>query len=405
MKNAYYILLLAVIGLLTACATPHSPSSAQQAKLAISDISLDSQLDKLAREICSNLPQQAKSKIAVIDFPDLNGNVTDLGKFLAEELTTKLFTSGKYQVIERRLIEKLLKEQQLSMTGAIDEKTAMKVGLLLGVDVLATGTTADLGSNIKINARTISVEKGSVLSVASVMIPKNDQVEILMGKSITPATKTVKILREREISGTWKFICCNGKYWGETELSLDESNKIKGQWFDKANTSGGTIEGTVKGDTVLFTRNRGEQDYKLTLSTDGNTMSGFFVGNHDGSVGTEVTLMRKISAESAPTENRFTAWREAVEFGREMDLYWKDGYYPAVVEGRNHDGRSEFRAALEPFPKKVWWFYWWYDQQRPSYEEHRKKLTSDGFKEIHVQEFTDRDGMRKYQTCWIKYGS
>ncbi|MBU0482950.1 MAG: ankyrin repeat domain-containing protein [Proteobacteria bacterium] len=154
-----------------------SPPTAQ-------DSFLETQLDQLVRNISASLSQQKRSRLAVIEFTDLNGNVSGLGKFLAEELTTKLFASGSFQVVERRLIEKILQEQQLSMSGIIDEETVIKVGSLLGVDFIATGTTADLGSSIKINARIISVEKGVVFSVASAMIPNNDQVKMLMGKNM-----------------------------------------------------------------------------------------------------------------------------------------------------------------------------------------------------------------------------
>lgn len=95
------------------------------------------------------------------------------------------------------------------------------------------------------------------------------------------------------ISGTWKFVCCNGKYWGEVDLNQDENNKINGRFYDLANKSGGTIAGSVKGNMVIFTRNKNEQDYKLTISDDGKTLSGFFVGSHDPSAGTEVTFTRK----------------------------------------------------------------------------------------------------------------
>ena len=72
-----------------------------------------------------------------------------------------------------------------------------------------------------------------------------------------------------------------------------EVNKIQGQWYDMANKSGGAIAGSITGNRVLFMRANGAQDYNVTLSADGNTMQGFFVGSHDGSVGTEVTLTRK----------------------------------------------------------------------------------------------------------------
>jgi len=65
---------------------------------------------------------------------------------------------------------------------------------------------------------------------------------------------------------------------------------------------------------------------------------------------------------------------------------------------------NEYRALVQPFPKKGFWFSWWYGQLRSQYEEHRKRMTADGYREISLQIFTDRDGMKRYQTCWIKTG-
>jgi hypothetical protein len=55
---------------------------------------VDSQLDKPGREISRGLSQPNNVRIAVLEFNDLNGNVSDLGKFLAEEMTTRLFKHG-----------------------------------------------------------------------------------------------------------------------------------------------------------------------------------------------------------------------------------------------------------------------------------------------------------------------
>ncbi|MDH4163787.1 MAG: CsgG/HfaB family protein [Nitrospirota bacterium] len=144
------------------------------------DQGIDPQFDKLAREVVANVAPQ-KRKIAVIEFSDMNGRVTNLGKFIAEELTTRLFSTGRFEVIERQLITRVLKEQELGMTGLLDEKSTKKVGAILGVDLLVTGTTADLGTTVKINARTIATDTGAVYSVASAVLPKNDQIMKLTG--------------------------------------------------------------------------------------------------------------------------------------------------------------------------------------------------------------------------------
>lgn len=79
-------------GLLSACSTTHSPGP--QTEPEPGSASVDSQLDKPGREISRGLSQPNNVRIAVLEFNDLNGNVSDLGKFLAEEMTTRLFKHG-----------------------------------------------------------------------------------------------------------------------------------------------------------------------------------------------------------------------------------------------------------------------------------------------------------------------
>lgn len=291
MKASSLILFVCTAFLMSGFTASRPAAPLDEGVAARTDQTLDSQLDKLANEISGSVSRQQKNRIAVIEFSSVSGQVTDLGRFVAEELTTRLFTSGRFRVVERQLIVKLLQEQRLSLSGVVDGKTAKRAGAILGVDLIATGTVTDLGPKLRINARVIDTETGAVLAVASADFLKSDQIVKLQGTVSTAPTE-----RERgsafNITGTWKFVCCSGKYWGEAELT-QEGNKIQGQWYDMANKSGGVIAGSINGSRVLFSRANGAQDYNVTLSADGNTMEGFFVGSHDGSVGTEVTLTRK----------------------------------------------------------------------------------------------------------------
>ena len=47
-----------------------------------------------------------------------------------------------YQIIERDQLQKVLREQRLSLSGAIDESSAAEVGRLLGLDVIIMGTVS-----------------------------------------------------------------------------------------------------------------------------------------------------------------------------------------------------------------------------------------------------------------------
>ena len=63
----------------------------------------------------------------------------------AEMLTTALFKTGKFIVVERSTLDKVLKEQGLGLAGFIDTSTAAEVGKILGVQALVTGAVSQIG--------------------------------------------------------------------------------------------------------------------------------------------------------------------------------------------------------------------------------------------------------------------
>ena len=143
---------------------------------------LNSGLDHLVNRITANMEEAHKQYVAVPDFTDLDGRVSELGMFISEELLTRLHNTQKVKVVERRLLSKVIEEHQLGLTGLIDPKTVKRLGKILGADSLCTGTITDLRSTLKINARIIDVETGQVFAVASAEVDKSDALRILMRK-------------------------------------------------------------------------------------------------------------------------------------------------------------------------------------------------------------------------------
>lgn len=78
---------------------------------------LDQRIDDLSHQITSKISAKQKTTIAVVEFADLEGHVTNLGRFLAEELITRLHETDKFKVIERQLLNKVISEQKLTLTG------------------------------------------------------------------------------------------------------------------------------------------------------------------------------------------------------------------------------------------------------------------------------------------------
>lgn len=62
------------------------------------------------------------------------------GKQFANEMISSLFNNGYYQVVEREKLDQIIQEQQLALSGLLDESTAVEVGKLLGVDAILVGS-------------------------------------------------------------------------------------------------------------------------------------------------------------------------------------------------------------------------------------------------------------------------
>jgi curli biogenesis system outer membrane secretion channel CsgG len=343
------------------------------------DQEIDSQIDKLAREVVANIAPQ-KRKIAIIEFPDMNGRVTNVGKYIAEELTTRLFSSGRFEVIERQLINQVLTEQKLGMIGILDEKSTKKVGAILGVDLIVTGTIADLGTTLKINARTIATDTGAVYSVASAILPKNDQIKKLAGsgtedqaqpvqsdagpsKAPTPSAKHEMSRATRTQNGGGDIVIKGGLYFDGKPLSnytkADATLRIYTQDLGKWVTPAYEYDP----ETATFTLHViAEGSYSCNAEVDANGANperypGDFKGsNHFSAWFTSAPFlkidMEKIIHLTAPQDNGkpqvgWGAWCfNKVQFKSPILFSWepveKDVYYTYTVN----------RTVCQPFAEK-----------------------------------------------------
>lgn len=90
------------------------------------------------------------SNIAIMDLGTHEGavpfeiNIFNAGKASSEYLIQRLFEVGKFNVMDRTLVEDKIRESSLNTTGLIDPDTAKKIGDILGVDYLVYGNVNDV---------------------------------------------------------------------------------------------------------------------------------------------------------------------------------------------------------------------------------------------------------------------
>jgi TolB-like protein len=145
----------------------------------------DKEIDQLSGNLAEKIATAGKKKIAVVDFTDLDGSVTELGRFLAEEFSTALAGTGKgFTVVDRIHLKTLLKEHNLSSTGLIDQNTIRQLGKIAGVDALVTGSLTPLGESVRINVKVLDIETAAVIEANRGNIAMTDAIKSLMVKGI-----------------------------------------------------------------------------------------------------------------------------------------------------------------------------------------------------------------------------
>ncbi|MBZ5554440.1 MAG: curli production assembly protein CsgG [Acidobacteriia bacterium] len=73
----------------------------------------------------------------------------DVGKGISDMLVTKLVKDGTYSVVERKMLDQILAEQNFSNSDRANPMTAAKIGKILGVNAIIVGSITQFGFDDK----------------------------------------------------------------------------------------------------------------------------------------------------------------------------------------------------------------------------------------------------------------
>jgi len=163
--------------------------------------------------------QSTKNILAVLDF---EGNEKLKGKVdlkMSDMLTTSLVKTGRFDIVERNKIDNVLKEQQLGLSGIVDEMSAAEVGKMIGAEYVVFGsiTSATRSDIDKFGYILVKIEVGIDVRVVNTTTGK-----ILLSESATGLSES-KIVQTADgvvVSGAIDY---NSAY---AKSSRDAVNKV-----------------------------------------------------------------------------------------------------------------------------------------------------------------------------------
>lgn len=129
--------------------------------------------ESMASELVTAAKKQGKRRVAVLTFSSLGNRTSSDGLFVSEKFIGPI-ASLDVEVVERTLLESVMREQQLGVYGVADARSVKELGRILGVDALVTGTIMRLKDDrLEINARLIDAETAKVLAVSRARVEKD----------------------------------------------------------------------------------------------------------------------------------------------------------------------------------------------------------------------------------------
>ncbi len=132
----------------------------------------EASLNALARKLVLQLQSAGQKSATVLDFTDLQGQGTELGRFLAQELSDQLVAGAKtLSLVDRANLQYLLRENKLSIEGLVDPQSTRKLGNLIGIDTIIMGTVTPLGTSVRLSVRAVAVETGKIVASQSTTVP------------------------------------------------------------------------------------------------------------------------------------------------------------------------------------------------------------------------------------------
>lgn len=108
---------------------------------------------KMKQDVSANVTEKVESRytglrrrVGVVDFENKTAyGQGRLGQAAGDILITELVKTGKFIVVERDKVNKLLEEQKLGLSGVIDANTAAQMGRVLGLSAIVTGSISNFG--------------------------------------------------------------------------------------------------------------------------------------------------------------------------------------------------------------------------------------------------------------------
>lgn len=121
-------------------------------------------------------------RLAIVPFTSSapsNDSKNTFGEYLTELVIGKVSENAQFKLFERSRLDAIFKENELMLSGMMKPSEAIKIGQLLPIDMLFSGTYTKLKSYVDVSGRLIDVVSGEILISYSGRVKMNKNIKTL----------------------------------------------------------------------------------------------------------------------------------------------------------------------------------------------------------------------------------
>ena len=127
---------------------------------SMNGVAAEEKADKAVKEKES---EPLAATIAILPFSAKSMSVKDQGSQIADLLLVSLETDGRFSMVSRENLQKILDELQLNASGLVSKESQNRIGQLTGAKILITGSVFKTSSKTYVIAKIIGVETSKVV--------------------------------------------------------------------------------------------------------------------------------------------------------------------------------------------------------------------------------------------------
>ncbi len=151
---------------------------------------LSQEMSGLAGKLNKSLVAQKFTNVAAVDFTDLQGQPTELGRFLSEQITVEMVLNEGVSMLDRANIKSILAEHKLTEEGLVKPENAKKLGEFAGVDAILIGNVTALDDGIVLMVKAISTASAKIVSAGRITFAKTSEIQQLLNRGISSTART-----------------------------------------------------------------------------------------------------------------------------------------------------------------------------------------------------------------------